>query len=322
MVTMACGLRAQGPAITANVPVLDPANFVLFPLQPLSTFNNPRTYMVNIPYGMNFLVLSISPTTNADTIFVGLSCTADSSGTYLAANPNGSPPQQFFVQSKNVAGVTVTGGGVINLAAGFPTTVTTSVIGCGQLAVLIQTPTGTITDTARAQGIMGSAPVVPFGAGGIPSTIALVTDIVTGKISPLSTFNGAIVTTPSGTNVVDVCQFPGIAKNFINISITTAGTVQIVPLSAGKSIFVCGYNLASNSTVATNTISFVQGTGTNCGTGQNIMTGPMQNGIEAVSFSYSGPGTIIATVNSQALCITTTVGTTPSIAGVVTYVQF
>lgn len=84
------------------------------------------------------------------------------------------------------------------------------------------------------------------------------------------------------------------------------GATQVVALTSGKSIYVCGYSMLVGGT-ATN-VSLVYGTGTNCGTGQVALTPAWQfpaNG--GISDSYPF-GNAILTPNGQALCVKTSAG--------------
>lgn len=94
-----------------------------------------------------------------------------------------------------------------------------------------------------------------------------------------------------------------------------SGTLQIVALSAGKIIYICHISLSS--TVATN-ITFVYGTGTNCGTGQGAISGTYQQ----VTSMALDLGSIAAmrTIASNEFCVTSSVVAT--VGGMVSYAQF
>jgi hypothetical protein len=152
------------------------------------------------------------------------------------------------------------------------------------------------------------------------------TGIVIGRIigwrnPPSSDINTGAITVAGSSTAVDPCQSSGVAKSSVSVSITTATTTQIVAASGTTAIYVCGYNIASNSTATTNTFQFEFGTGGTCGAGTTVLSGAMANGVNAVSFNMSGGATLMKTTASQGLCIVSTVGTGPSIAGFVTFVQ-
>lgn len=66
--------------------------------------------------------------------------------------------------------------------------------------------------------------------------------------------------------------------NSIAISVASSAVTQLVALSAGKRIFVCGYSAVVS---AASNVQFFYGTGTNCATGQATLTG-------AVPFAANG----------------------------------
>lgn len=120
----------------------------------------------------------------------------------------------------------------------------------------------------------------------------------------------------------DPCGSWGTTKQSTAVTISTATTTQIVALTAGQTIFVCGFNFSMTGTTAP-TFQFEYGTGTNCGTGTTVLTGVYAADITATIGQYiygGGEMTIFATASANALCIVTG-GTGPSLQGVVTFVQ-
>lgn len=112
----------------------------------------------------------------------------------------------------------------------------------------------------------------------------------------------------------DPCQNPGVAKR--SQAVTAAG--QQVALVTGQAIYACHFAATFGGTSPT--VTFQYGTGTNCGTGTVNLTGalaPSPNGAELL-MAYSG--TLFSTSASNALCISLG-GTSPTVAGVLTYVQ-
>lgn len=81
------------------------------------------------------------------------------------------------------------------------------------------------------------------------------------------------------------------------------GAAEIVSATAGKKIYVCGYSITSTAAAG---ISWVEGTGTNCGTGQAAVTGVQQLAAKAQvgvgPAPYAMPFTATA---ADALCIKT-----------------
>jgi len=106
---------------------------------------------------------------------------------------------------------------------------------------------------------------------------------------------------------------------------TTAATTELVALSAGQVIYVCGYSLTIQGVATTPaSIKFVYGTGSNCGTGTTNLTGTLTGSTVAGSAiavnAGSGLGTVFRTTAGQALCMTTATVTLK--AGHVFYTQF
>ena len=99
----------------------------------------------------------------------------------------------------------------------------------------------------------------------------------------------------------------------INVTATGNTTTQLVP-SSGASIYVTSFNVLS-----TGTVTLEYGSGANCSTGTNALTGPYtftpQTGGIVVG---SGMGTVLKVASGNALCIVTTAPT----AGSVSYQQF
>ncbi|MFM2124227.1 MAG: hypothetical protein RL328_678, partial [Acidobacteriota bacterium] len=81
----------------------------------------------------------------------------------------------------------------------------------------------------------------------------------------------AAPTTPQLTGVVSSGNLANLTAcdSSAVLSMTTATTTQAISLQAGKSIYVCGFVLNSGGTT---TGRLVQGTGTNCATGQSNLT--------------------------------------------------
>lgn len=112
----------------------------------------------------------------------------------------------------------------------------------------------------------------------------------------------------------DPCQNPGVAKS----SVAVTATGQVIALSTGTKVYACTFAGTFGGTNPT--VKFQYGTGTNCGTGTTDLTGsfaPAPNGT-VLELGYGG--TLFSTAASNALCISLG-GTSPTVAGVLTYVQ-
>lgn len=112
--------------------------------------------------------------------------------------------------------------------------------------------------------------------------------------------------------------------NSVVINSTSAATTQLVALSAGTQVHVCGFLVNQVGAATAPTFKFVQGTGTNCGTGTadltGVITGAATAGVPATVAFGNGQGAILRTAVGGALCITTT--TTEPQRGVLLYAQF
>lgn len=121
----------------------------------------------------------------------------------------------------------------------------------------------------------------------------------------------------------DPCQSSANPKQSVVINIATATTTNLVAISGTTSIYVCGFAVSFGSTISADTIQFEYGTGATCGSGTTVLTGAFNtNGLLTGQMAYGGAGqTVFKTVAAQGLCAVTTVGTGPSIQGVLTFVQ-
>ena len=123
---------------------------------------------------------------------------------------------------------------------------------------------------------------------------------------------GAITVTNSG----DPCLNPNVAKSSVSVAISTATTTQLVALSSGKLVYVCGGTLTVG---ASTTVALAYGTGSACGTGTTSLTGVMAPATGAILNLGVGTGTKVAAIASNALCAVST--GTGGLNGFLTYVQ-
>ena len=111
-------------------------------------------------------------------------------------------------------------------------------------------------------------------------------------------------------------------KNSAPFTITTATTTSIVAVSGTTQVFVCGFVVSMTGTTTANTIVLEYGTGATCGGGTTALTGTMSSGILTTGGTvivYNEP--LKPTPAANGVCILSTVGTGPSISGVLTFVQ-
>lgn len=119
----------------------------------------------------------------------------------------------------------------------------------------------------------------------------------------------------------DPClQFP---KQSVAINVSTAADAQLVAAVANAPVYVCG--MALNQVDGTGSVKLEYGTGTNCGTGQTELTGPIfastvANGTTNTQLGgSSNGGTQVLVPAGNALCVKST-GTIQQ-SGWLTYVQ-
>ena len=101
------------------------------------------------------------------------------------------------------------------------------------------------------------------------------------------------------------------------VNVAAGATTELVPLTASRSVRVCGFAITADT--AASTAKFVQGTGTNCGTGTADLTGAMAMGVASNVTLGSGLGELFKTTAANALCLTAVTGT---ITGVVSYARY
>lgn len=99
------------------------------------------------------------------------------------------------------------------------------------------------------------------------------------------------------------------------INVSTATTTQIVALSGTTLIRVTGLAVIAGGT---GNITFVYGTGSNCGTGTTSLTGAFP--LVANAGLTIGGGVVLMVPSGQALCVTTSAAV--QMSGFVTYAQF
>lgn len=89
------------------------------------------------------------------------------------------------------------------------------------------------------------------------------------------------------------------------VTVTAAATTEIVPLTASQVIRVCSFSVGMS---ATGTAQFVQGTGTNCGTGTASITPATSVSTGNIWELASGNGSVFRTGSGNALCVAAVTG--------------
>jgi hypothetical protein len=108
-----------------------------------------------------------------------------------------------------------------------------------------------------------------------------------------------------------------VCDSSVEIDTATSGNTELVALTAGDIIYVCGYNWIAAGTV---TVQLVYGTGSACATGETDLTGEMQFTTQT-GVSYGGAwGPVTQTAVANALCIE--LSDTVSVDGILTYAKY
>jgi hypothetical protein len=117
----------------------------------------------------------------------------------------------------------------------------------------------------------------------------------------------------TGANADAVAQ----GATTVPINVSSATTTQIVGLSGGAKIYVTGLAVIAGGT---GNITFVYGTGTNCGTGTTPLSGAFPLIANSGLTLGSGLGAVLMVPAGQALCVTTSAAV--QMSGMVTYAQY
>jgi hypothetical protein len=122
----------------------------------------------------------------------------------------------------------------------------------------------------------------------------------------------------------DGLKVTGTCNSFAVVNQTSATTTEVVALTAGQAIYVCGWAINVIGAAGPPTWKWVTGTGTNCGTGTADLTPVFTSTTTTTAtenFVYGGGmGYVMKATAGGALCITSTT-TTPQ-RGIVTYTKF
>ncbi len=119
--------------------------------------------------------------------------------------------------------------------------------------------------------------------------------------------------TTNGNNCVQSVQSASSAV----INVSTAATVQIIALVAGKWIFVTSFDMMAANTT---NFTYVYGTGSNCGTGTTALTGAYPLIAQAGVSKGNGLGSVLVVPAGNALCVTNSAAV--QVSGSVSYSQF
>lgn len=87
----------------------------------------------------------------------------------------------------------------------------------------------------------------------------------------------------------------------VALTMSTATTTQIVAAVTGQRIYVTQWNIIA---AGTTTVTWVTGTGVNCGTGQTALSGGYQLTAQTGAVVGIGNGAVLVVPLNQALCLT------------------
>lgn len=168
--------------------------------------------------------------------------------------------------------------------------------------------------------INGVTPLMGNGATGTGSqrvTIANDSSAIGGKgegATGATVPTGAVLAgAQSGANMVALIQASASAA----INVSTATTTQLVALSGSTKIYVTSYDVIAGGT---GNITFVYGTGSNCGTGTTSLTGAYNLTAQAGIAKGGGLGPVLVVPAGNALCVTTSAAV--QMSGSIAYTQF
>lgn len=100
-------------------------------------------------------------------------------------------------------------------------------------------------------------------------------------------------------------------------NLATASAKELVPLSSGKTVYVCGFEMHA---AGVTTVTLVYGTGTNCGTGVQNVTDDFHFGALDGMVSRAPSWQGMKTAASNALCVKNS--STNAVDGGVYWTQF
>lgn len=316
---------------------------------------------VPLPTGTNVIgALSANQSTNvaqinAVTPLMGNGVTGTGSQRVTVASDNTAFAVNATLQTgANTIGA-LTANQSVNVAQvnGVATTTGSGVVGTGVQRVVLATdvalPTGTnvigaltANQAVNTAQINGVAPTMGNGVSGTgvqrvtlasdsTGQVALATGSATiGALTANQSINAAQVNgvtyltgnggTGTGSPRVtlpsnDPCQTSGVVKSSVVVNVTA--DAQLIALSGSTTIYVCGFSVSIAGTAPT--FRLISGTGSVCATGLTGRTGAYAP-LTGTYMPAGGAFTMTATAAGEALCMDVE-GTSPSVQGVLTYVQ-
>jgi hypothetical protein len=121
----------------------------------------------------------------------------------------------------------------------------------------------------------------------------------------------------------DPCLNPSVAKISAPISVSSAATTSIIPVSGAKSFYTCDFQITVTGLLTTAaSAQFEYGSGASCSS-PVALTGTMQGQAivgSTITLGPSGYGTQFVAPSGTGICLVTT-GTSPSFQGYIVGVQ-
>jgi hypothetical protein len=148
----------------------------------------------------------------------------------------------------------------------------------------------------------------------VPGTSAVT--VTSGTVTTIT--NPVTVNAANTPGTTDPCQNPALLKTTLAVNISgAAGTTELVAPSGATAVYACYFHASFVGTSPTYLMEY--GTSTAC-TGTHALTGTIA--VPTTTFDTLGNGStaVLVTPASQGLCLVAG-GTTPSIQGVLTFVQ-
>lgn len=105
--------------------------------------------------------------------------------------------------------------------------------------------------------------------------------------------------------------------NSVKIDTASSGNTELVALTSGETVYVCGYELIAGGTVS---VQFITGTGTACATGEFDETGAMPLVANSGLVSRSPFWTGLSSGASEAFCIELSAAV--QVSGILYYTKF
>jgi hypothetical protein len=163
-----------------------------------------------------------------------------------------------------------------------------------------------VLSSALPPGAATAANQEVTAAGTSASSAQAVQGVTGGVPVPTSSAN-------TGGSLTSIVQ----AGASVAINISSTGATQLVPAVSGKTIYVTEWNALA---AGTTNITFEYGTGSNCGTGTQALTGAYAFTAQTGAAPGSGLGPILIVPASNALCATLSAAV--QVSGSLSYTQF